>query len=488
MAAGALMLYTAATEQWDYLPAEVQKAISNVLVITGIVLIALGAIIAFASPISTAIGIGMMVAGAAMLWTAVALNWDSMSEQMQQAVTAVMLVVGAAFLVIGAVLLFSGANVPLGLGLVAIGALALASVAILNWDAVKDDVGNVVESIKDFLKDHWEALLVLGVILCVTGIALPLGIALLAAGAVGLAAAADEDPDAVQAEIQGVVDSIVAFCREHWEALLVIGLVLLFVPPALPLALGALALGVAGLVADAEMDPDAAKEKVRGFGESVYNWIREHEWFLLVLGILLLFAPPFMPLGIACIFAGVASMVLPEDMDFDQLLEKIRETWDGIVAWWNANVDGIFTIEWWEDKFKCIANGLIGMINEGLSAFGEFVNSLAVGLSDILTFFHVDGFSFQIGMPQIPYLAQGAVIPPNRRFMAVLGDQSSGRNLEAPESLIRQIVREESGVGGSDVLYQILAAIQQGQNIYMDGDKVGSTVSAYQASMQRMSG
>lgn len=57
------------------------------------------------------------------------------------------------------------------------------------------------------------------------------------------------------------------------------------------------------------------------------------------------------------------------------------------------------------------------------------------------------GFSPQ----SIPQLATGAVIPPNRRFMAVLGDQRNGTNLEAPEGLIRQIVREESG-GGSTVI------------------------------------
>lgn len=44
----------------------------------------------------------------------------------------------------------------------------------------------------------------------------------------------------------------------------------------------------------------------------------------------------------------------------------------------------------------------------------------------------------------IPYLATGAVIPPNREFMAVLGDQKHGNNIEAPESLLRKIVREEA--------------------------------------------
>ena len=50
-------------------------------------------------------------------------------------------------------------------------------------------------------------------------------------------------------------------------------------------------------------------------------------------------------------------------------------------------------------------------------------------------------------IPNIPYLAQGAVIPPNQQFMAILGDQKKGNNLEGPESMFRQIVREESGSG-----------------------------------------
>ena len=56
--------------------------------------------------------------------------------------------------------------------------------------------------------------------------------------------------------------------------------------------------------------------------------------------------------------------------------------------------------------------------------------------------------------PQIPRLAAGAVIPPNAQFLAVLGDQRSGRNLEAPEGLIRQIIREEIGVIETNVRVQ----------------------------------
>lgn len=59
--------------------------------------------------------------------------------------------------------------------------------------------------------------------------------------------------------------------------------------------------------------------------------------------------------------------------------------------------------------------------------------------------------AYSMDVDTIPQLAMGAVIPPNKRFMAVLGDQRNGTNLEAPEGLIRQIVREEAGGAGGGV-------------------------------------
>ncbi len=48
----------------------------------------------------------------------------------------------------------------------------------------------------------------------------------------------------------------------------------------------------------------------------------------------------------------------------------------------------------------------------------------------------------------VPHLASGAVIPPNKEFMAVLGDQKSGTNIEAPLDTIKQAVAEVMGQGG----------------------------------------
>lgn len=83
-----------------------------------------------------------------------------------------------------------------------------------------------------------------------------------------------------------------------------------------------------------------------------------------------------------------------------------------------------------------------------------------------------------MGNITIPRLAAGAVIPPNREFMAVLGDQNNGRNLEAPEALIRKIVREESG-GGNEQLLSVLqtlnSLLEKGFAINVDGSTFGRT-------------
>ena len=62
--------------------------------------------------------------------------------------------------------------------------------------------------------------------------------------------------------------------------------------------------------------------------------------------------------------------------------------------------------------------------------------------------------------------------------MAVLGDQTSGNNLEGPESLFRQIVREESGGGNAELvqlLQSILNAVKEGHIIMVDGSVFGRT-------------
>lgn len=97
-----------------------------------------------------------------------------------------------------------------------------------------------------------------------------------------------------------------------------------------------------------------------------------------------------------------------------------------------------------KNKIKSAINGIIGFINRGLN----------VSVPSWVPYIGGNSWS-----PNIPYLAKGAVIPPNAPFAAVLGDQRSGNNIETPESLLRKIVREESGSRGGG--YRFTATINR---------------------------
>lgn len=102
-----------------------------------------------------------------------------------------------------------------------------------------------------------------------------------------------------------------------------------------------------------------------------------------------------------------------------------------------------------------ILSGLKSVINKLIQGINKVISIPFNGINDALkkiknvSILGAKPFDFlpTISVPKIPQLATGAVIPPNAKFMAMLGDQKHGNNLEAPEGLIRKIVREESGNG-----------------------------------------
>ena len=419
MAIGALMIYTAYEEQWDKLPQEVKDAINTALVITAVVLIVLGAVLAF-SGVNIPLGIGMMLAGAALLYAAAAINWDDLPDDVKETITKIMVTVGTSLLALGAILALSGANVPIGVGLMIAGALALTAAAALNWDELPDKVKEKVMEIATAVSI---AFIAIGAILAFSGAGIGLGIGLMLIGAATLAAEAVLYWDKLPNEVKQSVGKVLA----------VVG---------------------------------AA---------------------LLVLGIILVASGVGIPIGIGLILAGVASMGVAAAINWDFLKDKAQEIWSSLTSWFKQNVAPIFTAKWWQEKFKSIANGLIGALNSALAAGNSFLNDLMGGFNNIASTFGVQ-LNWSVPSVQIPYHAQGAVIPPNREFMAVLGDQSNGRNLEAPEDLIRQIVREESGGQVMSVLYELLDAVREGQSIYVDRQVLGSTVRREMASASLMGG
>lgn len=125
---------------------------------------------------------------------------------------------------------------------------------------------------------------------------------------------------------------------------------------------------------------------------------------------------------------------------FNAARDAVKSAFEGIVNFIKVPIN----------KAISIVNNAVGMIN---NAIGGIESAFSFGPWSVPTPFGTKTIGFRATFPRvstIPYLASGAVIPPRSEFLAVLGDQKKGNNLEAPESLLRQIVREESGKGQGD--------------------------------------
>jgi phage-related protein len=122
---------------------------------------------------------------------------------------------------------------------------------------------------------------------------------------------------------------------------------------------------------------------------------------------------------------------------FNAAKDAVKSAFEGIVDFIKRPINQAISI----------VNNAVGMIN---NAIGGIESAFSFGPWTVPTPFGSKTIGFHATFPRIgtiPYLASGAVIPPRSEFLAVLGDQKKGNNLEAPESLLRQIVREESGKG-----------------------------------------
>lgn len=156
----------------------------------------------------------------------------------------------------------------------------------------------------------------------------------------------------------------------------------------------------------------------------------------------------------------------------DSAAADIQQGWNDA---WTAVSD--FVSDIWEgitDTIETAINGIIGLVNSMISAIVGGVN----GVISVLNGFGFDvpewaqdklgvervGFNIDpITAPQIPYLAQGAVIPANHEFLAVLGDQTNGTNIEAPLATIQQALAEvmEAYTGQQDITIRFAGDLAQ---------------------------
>ena len=132
---------------WSLISDKVQKVCDELSVILSAASLAVGIILA-ASGVNLPLGIALIAIGAAGLVAAAALKWNELDEDVKKVITTVMVAVGGAMLVVGAILAFSGVNIPLGIALMAAGGLALASAVALNWDYLSQKFTEAIEKLK----------------------------------------------------------------------------------------------------------------------------------------------------------------------------------------------------------------------------------------------------------------------------------------------------------------------------------------------------
>lgn len=417
--------------------------LDKMIVYTSGALLALGVILTFTGA-NIPLGIGLIAIGAFGLAEEIKENWGCMGTEVSKAINIVLGILAAAGLVIGAILVFSNANIPLGIGLMILGAATLAAEVAINWnsiiEAMRGTVGKIVAIVS-------AALLVIGAILAFSNATtMPLGIGLMAAGAIGLATVVAINWNSIVTALQGPIGKVVAI--------------------------------VSGA--------------------------------LLVLGIILTCCGIF-PLGIGLIIAGVAGLVTVSAVNWNAITQKVQEIWQGVKSFWNRYIAPIFTLSWWKNlAIKC-GNGLIGgfegAINGIITMFEKMINWIVNGLNKI-SFDVPDwvpgigGKVFGFNIPKvsfsrvsIPRLAQGAVIPPNKEFMAVLGDQKHGTNVEAPLSVIQQAVAEVLGdqMNGMMAGFEALLAENRRlravvENIEVGDSTIGQAAARYQSRTATITG
>ena len=330
MALGGASLVTAAVINWHNSDRHLTDALTTLTGVLAGASLAVGAMLAFTG-VATGLGIALMAVGAVTLVSAAALNWNSISDALASPLSRVGLLVSGATLALGAILAFSGC-MPLGIALMAIGATSLVSVMALNWNGLSDEIQNVIAIITTVVS---VAFLAIGAALAFSGANIPLGLALLAAGAVTMGTAIMPNWNDLSDNVQQKISMITTVVG---GALLAVGAILALSGVALPLGLGLMAAGALSLGAVATLNWDFVVNSIKKV-VSVITGILSGA--LIVLGVLLCLSGAGVGLGLAVLAAGLSLSYAAWTLDDNPITRFVRQMANSIIGLVNGVIDAI---------------------------------------------------------------------------------------------------------------------------------------------------
>lgn len=256
-------------------------------------------------------------------------------------------------------------------------------------------------------------------------------------------------------------------------------------------AFGKVGAGIALVISGAAMIVTAFKDIISN-GANLKNTL------LLIAGIVATGLGFFFLTGsvIPLVIAGIAAVVVAVLGLTGNLEEFCQNFKENILGGLIDFITGVFTGDWtkaWEGikkVFKGIWNGIVMILESAVNLIIKGVNWLIGKLNSLLENsllakgLDLIGVEFH-GIPQIPpvkipRLATGAVIPSNREFLAVLGDQKSGTNIEAPLDTMVQAFKQalaEGGYSGGNQAVLVLDKEVLGKVVYRlnkaEGTRIG---------------
>ena len=405
-------------------------------------------------------------------------------DEVDKTLTNIMGIVAISLAAVGIILLLKG-KLGWGIGFIIAGA-ELLTVSEAAWSQT-DEAQTVDGVISHIMERLGQALAAVGIILLLKG-KLGWGMGFLIAGAAFWAIGeiwGDEnfDPNEPKQVLEKIMETIEV-------SLMAVGIILLlrglwqwglgF------LVAGAVVWGIKEIVANWDNIVAKVEQVFKDFG----GIIAAAGAALIVLGIILCCTGVGFGLGIGLIVAGAAAVTGAVAANWNTIVDWVKGAWDAVKDFWNKHIAPVFTAKFWLDLAKACGNGLIdgfeAAINGIISMFEKMINWIVNGLNKIS--FDVPDwvpgiggktFGFNIseakfGRVSIPRLAQGAVIPPNREFLAVLGDQKKGINIEAPLQTIVDAfniaLAQNGSIGGNTEVVLEIDGRELGRAVVEQGD------------------
>lgn len=490
----------------------IQDALSAILeLLTGAALLAIGAILAFTGA-SIPVGLALMVAGALAIVDAVTSNPEAIKALLQGGLGEALSIIGPLVAVIGVLLVVTG-HILIGISLIIMGAAIWATgaasgdegdfiqniltrlseaaavigplIAVLGvflvitghillgvafiiagaalWAVGKaaGDEGDFVENIKTRLS---EAAVVVGPLIAVLGVLLVImgnilmGISFIIAGAAiwAVGKAAGDEGDFIQNILTRLQEA--AEVIGPWIA--IIGIVLL-VAGQIALGIGLIVLGIA-IFAFSKMEMDGGESLIDTIVSALSAAMVEISPYIAIIGLVLILVPGMQGIGIALLVAGIGLFIAGTALAASNSTEM--KSWVEVLQ-----LDQVS--QWVSTALLLAGIALVAIGAMTLNPFFLLAGIALLGGGVALKALNSSGktssgsFSARSGsgrmsvprlsIDDVPALAKGAVIPPNKEFLAVLGDQKSGTNIEAPTSEIEAAVArgmQRYGGGGSNTV------------------------------------